>query len=209
MAARNAVLSRSGSSDAVSGRRLPNAAPAAAAARTESHALAATTGRSRDEDGATEVRRHQRASHNVRTRAPKTPLPYCAQPQPDSRPCCSASQATWVVPHPPGMRERVPHHVGRRTQGGRERHQQYPAKRRQSSAQGMNGLRRNAPPHRSGRTVNSRPGEKPVPGHEAIPLPSARGLDLRAVARRSPEGDPRGLVVHENGVVAGRGPAGP
>ena len=33
--------------------------------------------------------------------------------------------------------------------------------------------------------------------------PSA--LDLMAVARRSPEGDPQGLVVHENGVVAGRG----
>jgi hypothetical protein len=37
--------------------------------------------------------------------------------------------------------------------------------------------------------------------------PSA--LDLRAVARWSPEGDPQGLVIDENGVVAGRGQASP
>jgi hypothetical protein len=40
-------------------------------------------------------------------------------------------------------------------------------------------------------------------------LDGSSALDLRAVARRSPEGDPQGLVVHENGVVAGRGQASP
>ena len=40
-------------------------------------------------------------------------------------------------------------------------------------------------------------------------LDDPNALDLSAVARWSPERDPQRLVIHENGVVAGRGQTSP